>query len=38
MPYQIIVSEKNILAGKIELKNRATGEVKMISESEINNL
>jgi prolyl-tRNA synthetase len=38
MPYQIIVSEKNIAAGKLELKNRATGEVKMVSESEINNL
>jgi len=38
MPYQIIVSEKNIASGKLELKNRATGEVKMISESEINNL
>lgn len=38
MPTQIIVSEKNIASGKLELKNRKTGEVKMISESEIDNL
>jgi prolyl-tRNA synthetase len=37
MPHQIIVSEKNIASGKLELKNRATSEVKMISESEIDN-
>jgi len=38
MPYQIIVSEKNIAAGKFELKNRKTGEIKMISREEIKNL
>jgi prolyl-tRNA synthetase len=38
MPYQIIVSEKNVASGKLEFKNRKTGEVKMISESEIDNL
>ena len=36
--YQIIVSEKNVASGKLEFKNRKTGEVKMISESEIDNL
>jgi prolyl-tRNA synthetase len=35
MPYQIIVSEKNIASGKLELKNRKTGEARMISENEI---
>jgi len=35
LPYQIIVSEKNMAVGKLELKNRKTGEVKMISENEI---
>ena len=38
MPYQIIISEKNIENNKLELKNRKTGEVKMIDESEIDNL
>ncbi len=38
MPYQIIVSEKNITTGKLELKNRKTGEVKMIDENETDNL
>ncbi len=37
-PYQIIVSEKNVAIGKLEIKNRKTGEVKMISENEIDNL
>lgn len=35
MPYQIIVSEKNIAQGKLELKTRKTGETKMVSEAEI---
>lgn len=35
MPYQIIVSEKNIASGKLEMKDRKTGEVKMISEDEM---
>lgn len=35
MPYQIIISEKNIASGKVELKNRKTGEVKMVSEEEL---
>lgn len=38
MPYQIIVSEKNIAGGKLEIKNRKTGEVKMITEDELKNL
>ncbi|MFA6269960.1 MAG: aminoacyl--tRNA ligase-related protein [Candidatus Paceibacterota bacterium] len=35
MPTQIIVSEKNIASGKLEIKDRKTGEVKMILEDEI---
>jgi prolyl-tRNA synthetase len=35
MPYQIIVSEKNIKIGKLEIKNRKTGEVKMVTKEEI---
>lgn len=38
MPYQIVVSEKNLVSGKMELKNRKTGEVKMVSEEEIASL
>ncbi len=38
LPYQIIISEKNIASGQLELKNRKTGEVKMISEDEFQNL
>ena len=38
MPYQIIVSEKNIASGKLEIKNRKTGETKMVSEEEISGL
>ena len=38
MPYQIIVSEKNVASEKLELKNRATNEVVMVSESEIKDL
>lgn len=38
MPIQIIVSEKNIASGKLELKDRKTGEVKMVSEDELQNL
>lgn len=34
MPIQIIVSEKNIASGKLEIKNRFNGEVKMISGDE----
>jgi len=38
MLYQIIVSEKNITSGKLELKNRKTGEIKMISKAELSGL
>lgn len=38
MPYQIIISEKNIALGKFEFKNRKTGETKMTSADEIKNL
>lgn len=38
LPYQIIVSEKNIALEKLEFKNRKTGIVKMISEDELQNL
>lgn len=35
MPIQIIVSEKNIALDKLEIKNRSTGDVKMVSEDEL---
>jgi len=35
MPTQIIVSEKNMALGKLEIKDRFTGDVKMISEDEL---
>ncbi len=35
MPIQIIVSEKNLASGKLEVKNRATGEVSMLSQDEL---
>lgn len=38
IPHQIIVSEKNIGSGKLEIKDRKTGETKMISEDELQNL
>jgi prolyl-tRNA synthetase len=38
MPFQIIISEKNITSGKIELKDRKTNETRMVSEDEIQNL
>ena len=38
MPYQIVISEKNIIAGHFEFKNRKTGEVKTLSEAEMNSL
>ncbi|KKQ77803.1 MAG: prolyl-tRNA synthetase, partial [Parcubacteria group bacterium GW2011_GWA1_38_7] len=38
IPYQVIVSEKNLLEGKLELKNRKTGEIKMIKEDELQDL
>jgi len=38
MPYQIVVGEKNLAENRLELKNRATGEVKMISESDLEKL
>lgn len=38
IPYQIIVSEKNVEAGKLELKDRKKEEIKMISEDELDNL
>ncbi len=38
IPYQLIISEKNIAANQIEFKNRKTQEIKMISEAEVYNL
>ena len=38
MPSQIIISEKNVLSGLLEIKDRKTGEVKMIKEDELQNL
>ncbi len=35
MPYQIVVSEKTVAAGKVELKNRKTGEVSLVEEDSI---
>lgn len=35
MPYQIIVSEKNVDSGKIEIKKRQTGVISMLSIDEI---
>ena len=35
IPYQVIVSEKNLLDGKLELKNRRTGEVSYSTEEEL---
>lgn len=35
MPYQIIVSEKNVLAGQVEIKNRKTGETKLVKQDEL---
>lgn len=35
MPYQVIVSEKNVSAGKFELKNRKTGMIEMVGENEL---
>ena len=38
IPTQVIISEKNVTSGELELKDRKTGEIKMISESEIDDL
>lgn len=38
IPYQIIVSEKNLESEKLEFKNRKTGETKMISLPELQTL
>ncbi len=35
IPYRIVVSEKTVAAGKFELKERRSGEVKMVSEDEL---
>lgn len=35
IPWRVVVSDKTIEAGKFELKERKTGEVKMIDEAEI---
>lgn len=35
IPYQLIVSEKNLAEGKLELKNRHTGEVSFTTEAEL---
>ena len=35
MPFRIVVSGKTVSAGKYEVKNRATGEIKMMSEEEV---
>lgn len=35
IPYRAVVSEKTVAQGKIELKNRKTGEIKMIDAKEL---
>jgi len=35
IPYRVVVSEKTMASGKLELKNRATGEVRRLSETEL---
>lgn len=35
MPYSIVVSERGLAEGKVELKNRKTGEVKSVSLEEV---
>ena len=35
IPYRIVVSEKTIVAGKFELKERKSGEVRMLTEQEL---
>jgi prolyl-tRNA synthetase len=35
MPYQVIVGEKNLAGGKIEIKHRATGTRELVSEREL---
>lgn len=38
MPWQIIVSEKNVASGQLEVKNRRTGEAKMVKADELRSL
>jgi prolyl-tRNA synthetase len=38
MPYQVIISEKHLADHQFELKNRKTGEVKMVTEDELKKL
>ncbi|MCC2630778.1 MAG: proline--tRNA ligase, partial [Candidatus Paceibacter sp.] len=35
IPYRVVVSDKTLEGGKLEMKERMTGEVKMISETEL---
>ena len=35
MPYQVIVGEKNLAQGKIEIKERATGQRTLVDRGEI---
>ncbi|MBI2120817.1 MAG: prolyl-tRNA synthetase [Parcubacteria group bacterium] len=35
IPYRVVVSEKNIALGKLEIKERKSGEVRMVAESEL---
>ena len=37
MPHRIVISKKTLEAGKLELKERKTGEVKMINQNDLNN-
>jgi prolyl-tRNA synthetase len=35
IPYRLIISEKNIAAGEVEMKERKTGKTKMISQADL---
>jgi prolyl-tRNA synthetase len=35
IPYRVVVSEKTVVAGRFEVKERKNGEVKMVTEQEL---
>jgi len=38
IPLRIVVSEKNLAEGKLELKHRASGKVEKITEAELSDM
>lgn len=38
MPFQLIVGEKNLKDGKVEVKNRKTGEKKIVEQNQLNSI